>query len=199
MRLILPYDEFREIVDPYLEVFRENLILSFEDMVNVKRNYADQQGMLLSMTRCSMGSLTNNFFRARSNVSHAGDPRIKIIEEPIFKIGIDEKISIRWNKVDNAHIPSTQKTKSFKRHINQSDAIPGMPDQAMIIWGGYIPDSSWSKIVHQYLSFFNGELEWYHDYSTDTVVQLRLDKQVLSDSMVSAKSGGKNLDQKTGT
>ena len=79
----------------------------------------------------------------------------------------------------------------------------GFPPEATLIWGGFTPDRTWSKIDSYYLVCFHYGLNWHYDIGrNERIEQLSIELPITTEKSirrVRAKKVKTGSDSKEGT
>lgn len=177
MEKLLLFDEIDPILKPYYGRITTALSDSFEDATSVKDHWAEKRGLFVFLKPRSIGSNMNDILKSRLTALFYGDPNVKIIDNGFFGILIENKVFIRFNKMDRKFRTSIQKRKKFWSFYNQAE-LEGLPPSAALIWCGFLPDRGWIKLLGYFLVCYKGGLSWYYDMRTSSIQQMSIEEEI---------------------
>ncbi|MEX8546614.1 MAG: hypothetical protein V5804_03350 [Mucilaginibacter sp.] len=205
MKILLPGSEIDEILRPYYAIVKEALTESFNDVLSFK-SFVAERGVFINLKPRSKGSMINDSVSARLSQAVFNDQNAKVIDcNGVFGLLIQNKIFLRFNKMNKHFRTSVTRTNQYKSFERGTDQIEGLPRDVTIIWGGFTPNLAWSEIKGYFLCSINGSiLNWYFNLKEYMVEQLPIDfEEALKEEVqttkrrVSPKKIGE--DRQTGT
>ncbi len=145
-------DEVKLLLAPYIETIRYCVHTGFQDFKSINPEY------ILSLEVRSRA----NFIRDRI-VSHIKkefyqNTNIQVIEDcGLFLIQVENKIRIRFNKLNDELTISSDNTKRTKLFLQQEELFPEFKTDVTNLIAGYKVDSLWEDISF-YISCPNGRI-----------------------------------------
>ena len=191
-----------EIVTPYLTLIKQVQEESFNDTDEVKDLFFNK-GIPITMTPKAKGSLMSNDIKARLETAIASDPKAKVIEVDGYNaLYIENKVLIRFNKLDNKYKSSIQKRKNYWKFVNQGEHLEGFEADVVRLWAGFTPiDKQWSSIARYSLVCFDaGKVIWFNNLTNHyTVKQLPIPLEQPVKRRTKLRKGNNEQETNTGT
>lgn len=125
----------------------------------------------------------------------------------VFGIVMQDELFIRFKKMDDTYSVKNLYTNQHTSYMNQGQ-IAGFPEKPTLLFAGYIPDKTWSKINGIYVACWIGDtLEWVDESGKYTAEQGIINFEQYKDreieerteKRIKLKKKGSGGDQKTGT
>ena len=173
----IDFEDVNPILKPYYKTVGEALTESFQDVIKSKEYLAENRGFVFSFKPRTMGSTINDCLKTRLTPAFFENKNVRIIDGDFFGILIEEKILIRFNKMDDKFRTSIQRRKRFWSFWNQGE-LDGFPN-VTLLWCGFVPDAGWIKLLGYNLVCYQGGLKWYYDMKAAAVQeQLTLEQAI---------------------
>lgn len=168
-------EQSREIIEPLYQEVVNCVRSSFDDFVKFKELFDDQVGFVQFQKR-TKGSVIHDIICARVTSTFSENPDVTIgIFNKVFGMVLNDKIFLRFKKMDRSFRVSSVKTKQHRKFMNQHQ-IDGFPETPTFVFAGYIPNSTWTELDGVYLACWNGDiLEWYDEAGNYSYEQTSFD------------------------
>jgi len=173
------------------------------------RALLSQSGVVAFKER-TCGSVIHDMLKVKLKEKLASDPDVVLGEfNRIYGMLIQDKVFIRFNKVNDELFSSGAKSQQREKYNNQ-DNFAGFTTPPTLLYAGYLPDASWTKIKNIYLVCRSGDQIIWNKDLTSEVKQISIfnlnaqpedQQQTAAKGRVTGRKDGTNTgtDGKTGT
>ena len=167
-RTIIDKDEAIKILSPFVSRIEAAVSEAFKHYLDLEMIGNEQLVFMDFKTRTKAG-IIHDIIEVKIKETFYNEPNVKIgIWNGIFGLLIEEKLFIRFNKLDQSNLPSQYPTKQAKKYLNQT-IIDGLPDNPTLLFAGYNPDKTWTKIKSiQIVCIDAFKPIWTHDLISQT-------------------------------
>lgn len=172
-RQIRTLENAKDIIQPFHIELVKCIQKGFDSYLEIKKFVNDKQ--VVDFEKRTKAGIVHDHIKANILESFSETPSIKIgTFNRVFGVNIDNKLFIRFKKMDKNFKISNNLTKQHKNYMRQHD-IDGFPEKPTFLFAGYIPDENWLNINGIYLACWNGDnLEWYDEAGNYSYEQLSI-------------------------
>lgn len=144
-RKILDKEEAIQILSPFSARISQAVSEAFNHYVALEA-MGNEQVVFMDFKNRTKAGIIHDIIEVKIKEIFHDEPQVQIgMWNGIFGLLIGDKLFIRFNKIDKGHLPSHYPTKQAKKFLNQT-IIHGLPDEPTLLFVGYHPDKTWSKI-----------------------------------------------------
>lgn len=204
-RLIRSLHDSKEIIEPFHSELVKCIEKGFFDYLKI-REHVNEISSFVEFKPRTKACIIHDLIRANALETFTDKENLKVGEfNRVFGINVDDKLFVRFKKMDKNFNVSAYMTPQHKKYVGQHQII-GFPDKPTFLFAGYIPNHTWTNLNGIYLACWNGNvLEWYDEAGNYSYEQFSIDftpsKQTahnIIEKRVKLKKGlGKN--KETGT
>jgi hypothetical protein len=136
------------------------------------------ESMFVEFTSRTKANIIHDYIRSGIIDKFSENEKLKIGDfNNIFGINVDNKLFIRFKKMDRNFSVSSTMTRQHKKYLKQHE-IDGFPSKPTFLFAGYIPNATWTSLNGIYLACWNGSyLEWYDENGKYSYEQTTIDFQ----------------------
>lgn len=174
MKTITTLDEAMEILKPYYNDIISVMKEGFDDFKKTQEFINENIGFVNLQVR-TRTNLIHDFTAQKivDKFSEADGLEVGVFNR-IFGINVEEKLFVRFKKMNKHFAVSNLKTRQHRRFMNQY-SIEGLPAESTYLFAGYIPELSWQGVHGIYLACWNGDvLQWIDDAGNRSMEQLTI-------------------------
>jgi hypothetical protein len=184
-RLIRSLQDSREIIEPFHTELVKCIEKGFFEYIKI-REYVNEISSFVEFKPRTKACIIHDLIRANALEAFSDKKNLKIGEfNGVFGINIDNKLFVRFKKMNRNFDVSAFRTPQHKKYLDQHQII-GFPEKPTFLFAGYIPNHTWTNLNGIYLACWNGDfLEWYDEagkYSYEQYsIEFEPNKQIAHD------------------
>jgi hypothetical protein len=160
MKNILSQREVEEIINPYYDKLMDSMYKAFSDFQNIHRNCISIPN--LDLNKRTIASLVHDFTQARIIEAFSGMDNVYIGKfNKIFGLVIENKVFIRFKKINPDFSTSNIPTKQTRDYEDQQIEFAGFPSRPVYLYAGYQLNSTWTDINNLFIICKEGKnFQW---------------------------------------
>ena len=176
-RLIRSLHDSKEIIEPFHSELVKCIEKAFFDYLKIKEN-SNEVSSFVEFKPRTKACIIHDLIRANVIENFSNHKILKVGEfNKVFGINVDDKLFVRFKKMNKNFNVSSYITPQHKKYIGQQQII-GFPNEPTFLFAGYIPNITWTNLSGIYLACWNGNvLEWYDEVGKYSYEQLSIDFQ----------------------
>jgi len=160
-REIRTLEQAKQVIEPIkTELIKciENGFLGFLKHKDLK----DKNLIPIEFEERTKANITHDYIKANVKNCFSQNKKLKIGDfNNVFGINIENKIFIRFKKMNEDLHVSSYKTTQHQKYMGQQQ-INGFPEKPTFVFAGYIPNKTWTGLKGIYIACWNNDvLEWY--------------------------------------
>lgn len=150
MRQIITYEKAYSLLAPLYDTLSSCMQSGFEEHLKIKV-FANTLGRQVIYENRTKANIIHDHLKAhvRENFGNNGMFEVDVWNN-IFGLKLSDELFIRFNKMDENRKISCTKTNQFLNYARQG-TIAGFPDSPTLLFAGYKPDKTWSRIQGMYI------------------------------------------------
>ncbi len=174
-RIIRSLSDAKDIIEPFHTELVNCIEKGFYDYIQIREKVNEISSFVEFKPR-TKACIIHDLIRSNTLEAFSDDEDLKVGEfNRVFGINVNDKLFVRFKKMDSNFTVSSYLTPQHKKYIGQQQII-GFPEKPTFLFAGYIPNKAWTSLNGIYLACWNGDiLEWYDEAGNYSYEQFSID------------------------